>query len=178
MYDETGNLPRIYLGTDTRMSSICAGAMLAIIAPKLLLFINSKLRKKELLWGFLGVLSTLFIISLLIRNNHFRDTFRFSLQELATCLLILLGPILGWTPQSLRKAIQSRFVQLIGVSSYCIYLSHLMLILLFQKLFVSSQGSFHVLIDFAFASTTIVIGIILYWITDKPFEAMRLRFRR
>lgn len=178
IYDDTGNLSRIYLGTDTRMSSICAGAILAILAPKLAHFINSNFQKRIFLCAVGISIPILLVISLLIRNNHFRDTFRYSMQELAICLLILIGPILGWTPLKLKKTLETRIVQMIGVSSYCIYLSHLILILVFQQLFSSPRKPNQFLLDLAFATTAISLGTALYLITDKPFETMRRKYRR
>jgi peptidoglycan/LPS O-acetylase OafA/YrhL len=178
IYDATGNLPRIYLGTDTRMSSICAGAILAIVSQNVHYSTNLKLAKNNWLYILSFVVSTMFIVSLTIRNPHFRDILRFSLQELATCLLITLGPILGWTPKILRRIIQLRLVQIIGRSSYCIYLSHLMLLLFFQTLTTDFEGPFLILIELVIAAITLFIGVLLYLTTDKPFERMRTRFRR
>jgi peptidoglycan/LPS O-acetylase OafA/YrhL len=177
-HDDTGNLPRIYLGTDTRMSSICAGAVLAILARNSNLISYLRIKKKFLLPLAYIIILISFVLSLTIRTFHFRDTLRFTLQEISTCLLVTLGPILGWTSHYLKHLIQSRIIQLIGLASYCIYLSHLMVMLAVERHLSYSNGVSSEFIKIASSVLSILIGILLYLISDKPFEGMRLRFRQ
>ena len=178
IYDETANIPRIYLGTDTRLSSICAGAILAIVSSneKLVAKALEFSSKRILLLNFLIIF--FYIFSLAWRQENFRDTFRFTLQELGTCFLIFVGPVLGRMSKELNTLIRLKFIQLVGLSSYCIYLSHLIIILLLRGKLNSSDTEQNILITVFLTMVCLVIGISIYYVADKPFDRFRMRFRR
>ena len=177
IYDETGNLPRIYLGTDTRMSSICAGAILSILTTntsfmtKVLQISNKKIVVANLFLLFI------LIFSLIVRQQGFRDTLRFSIQELAICWIILIGPVLERLHKQVRAVINWRLIQLIGHSSYCIYLSHSIVIFVSVKynyFFDSNLVEIAKILNILLSS---IFGILIYRIVDKPFERVRTKLR-
>lgn len=175
-HDSTGNLPRIYLGTDTRLSSICAGGVIAIFAPRLLVRYSKVSNKSNCI---LTVSILFMILSLTFRNSIFRDSLRFTIQELSICLVIITGVVLKAWPDWLIAIARLSLIQRIGVSSYSIYLSHLTLLILF----VNTSLYKHLAVSNFLLSTimgfiVIVVGIGLHSIVDSPFERMRKSFRR
>ena len=77
-------------------------------------------------WGTAATAVAILLVSLIVRDDFFRDTFRYSLQSAATCLLILGGLIHPVQPQRVfGKIVNSRLVQWTGLASYSIYLAHL-----------------------------------------------------
>lgn len=178
IHDETGNMARIYLGTDTRMSAICSGAMLALLAE------NNSFKRSLTHLTFnriflIGLtIPTLIFSSLVWRQENFRDTLRFSLQELATCLAILLLVVLGRIPKILKVFISLRIVQIIGVASYCIYLSHLILIIFILGQINQSNSESSWIFRISLTIIALTVGTVLYTIADRPFEKFRARSRR
>lgn len=174
-YDETGNLPRIYYGTDTRMSSICVGALIALLTLNWLPR-KDQVKRQNLVFLVLGSIG--FLFSLIIRDLHFRDSFRYTVQELSIAFVIISGPVLGKWPKLLNAFMNSRSIQMIGRASYSIYLSHLSIIYLVeQKMFIKNNLSYYAKVAILI-SLSLIIGIVLHRITDAPFENMRQKYRR
>ncbi|QRZ61850.1 acyltransferase [Rothia sp. ZJ932] len=137
---------RIYFGTDTRVEAIAIGTLTAIW--------YFKHRSTEYLRGteytarhgyevvpgearersipVLGqtyipvVAVALYLVSLVIRDEAFRETLRYSMQAIAAALVILWGLTerRGALGQKLHDALQWRVLQVLGLSSYSIYLLH------------------------------------------------------
>jgi peptidoglycan/LPS O-acetylase OafA/YrhL len=173
--DLTDNVPRIYYGTDTRASSLAAGVILALIlqnrsGSRSLDKVNELIKSRYSFWLAIGI----FVASLLFRDPFFRDTLRFTIQELATMLVIGGALNEGSWPRIIRKIAERRVVSLIGLSSYCIYLSHLILINFGSKVveLESIVGKFLLFV------VSMLVGIVAYLTLDKPFEKVRSRYRR
>lgn len=122
---------RIYYGSDTRLDGIAWGVLAAIAfhflqEKGLLDHAVSRILGSD--WTFISALCV-YIMSLLIRDEWFRDTFRYTLQSIAACSVIIYGLLPG--VGSLRRAFytvaQWRAVALVGLASYSIYLVHLLL---------------------------------------------------
>ena len=176
LHDETGNLPRIYLGTDTRISSICIGGLLAILSPTII-------KRKSLTKAtsiFLVFVSTFTIFStLLIRDSFFRDSIRFTLQEISVAILIFTGVVVKLWPSFLNALARNRLIQKIGLASYSIYLSHLILIILFTILFdfKTTQTEYQIT-QLVLIVGVVATGIALHHLFDLPFEKQRQKYRR
>ena len=117
-YGDTGNLLRIYAGTDTRISSICIGAFVALLTregakPNKLIRVITKYPITALI-----VSQTLLVMSLLIRDQFFRDTLRYSIQEAAIFLAITTGPVINSWPTFLQFISRMRSVKNIATASY------------------------------------------------------------
>lgn len=120
---------RIYYGSDTRMDGIAWGVLAAVAFHWM--------QSKELLSSQLGrqlahdrifvCAIAIYVFSLVYRDETFRDTFRYSLQSLAACAVILYGllPGEGLIRRMFYHISQLRIVALIGLASYSIYLVHL-----------------------------------------------------
>ncbi len=175
----TGNLPRIYFGTDTRISSIASGALVAILASSE--HERSKFIKFLSKHSILTITVTIFIFvtSLLIRDPFFRDTFRYTLQEVAISLLIITGPVLNSWPKLLQLACNNSIVQRIGKSSYSIYLSHMTVLLAINTLFGFAASQINLYI-WAVVSGIIcvLLGYAAHTCFDAPFESKRMSARR
>ena len=123
---------RIYYGSDTRVDAIAFGILTAIAfhhAANRPGHTNRITTTSQKDWTiFLAII--LFVASLVLRNEWFRYTFRFSFQALAACLVILYG--FGSGNSAIRTAfnflVRLKAVQLLGLASYSIYLIHLIVI--------------------------------------------------
>jgi peptidoglycan/LPS O-acetylase OafA/YrhL len=178
-YDGTENLSRIYFGTDTRASSICVGGILALLFdnPKFLM----QARDFSTRWrAYLPVvLATFLFSSLLIRDLHFRDTFRYTLQEIFISILIATGPVLNIWPRLIKQISESSPAQIIGKSSYCLYLSHPLILFGFSFIHFSGKSTQnHFVWIFLEAILCLSLGIVAHQLFDKPFEKYRIAARR
>ncbi len=118
---------RIYFGTDTRLEAIAIGVLAAVWYARVT---REGAAGAPPWWGrdrVLVLAVLLYLGSLLIRDELFRETVRYSVQAVAACLVVLWGlhgptgrlgtralAVMRWTP-----------VQLLGLASYSIYLLHL-----------------------------------------------------
>jgi peptidoglycan/LPS O-acetylase OafA/YrhL len=178
-YGDTGNLLRIYVGTDTRISSICSGALIAILVQSK----KEKIRELEIkLWLktciFIAI-TALFLISLTVRNLEFRNTFRYTLQEISIALLLISGPVLDIWPKFIQKIAKLPIVQEVGKSSYTIYLSHPIIYLILNALEERFDLNIHTAVWKIFCGfTAIIVGMISHRLVDLPFENRRQQARR
>jgi peptidoglycan/LPS O-acetylase OafA/YrhL len=118
----------IYYGTHTRIDAIALGVLTA-----LLMHYWSRQGDRARLkagmgsdWVLIGAVVA-YLASLVVRDAFFRDTIRYNIQSAATCAVILWG--FSSRPSPFRRAVfavlELRGLQLLGLASYSIYLSHL-----------------------------------------------------
>ncbi len=133
---------RIYFGTDTRVEAIGIGTLVAIwyfthrSSPRITGQLSSAHPSHEgqgnravptLGKTFIPVIAlALYLFSLVIRDEAFRETLRYSIQAIAAAMVILWGLTEVRSPlgQKLHDFLQWRFLQVLGLSSYSIYLLH------------------------------------------------------
>lgn len=173
-HDSTGNLPRIYFGSDCRMSGIALGGLVAILQHHASSSpgsswkkFSSMLSSQVALWVALIVL----LVSLVIRNEFFRDTFRFSLQESCAAVLVLTAASAHGWPKLFSVLAENRIVQCIGLSSYTVYLSHLAIFALLQ-----TQLNIRLPV-WLMVPVTLAVGYLLHLLLDAPFEKYRRSWR-
>lgn len=169
---------RIYYGSDTRLDGIAWGVIAAITFH----WLQERewphgpgVRAVASDWAFVGALG-LYLFSLVYRDEWFRDTFRYTLQSLAACLVILYGLLPGDGPirRIFYSVSQWRLVSMIGLASYSIYLVHLVLMnFLRDSLNVSLPGSVVVL-----SLIGIGAGMVVYKVIEVPAHKWSLRIRR
>ena len=178
-HDDTGNPARIYFGTDARISSIASGGLVALLAS--IPLANRKIVK--LLSSHriyvLVLTASLFLISLSIRDQFFRDTFLYTIQELSISLLILSGPVLNAWPEPLRRVSNNSVIQAIGKSSYSLYLSHQSVILAISTVLHSVESQINPYFWKALTGVTcLCLGYVAHKCFDAPFELRRKSARR
>lgn len=174
-----GTSERIYYGTDTRMGDIAIGVLAAVV-----LHLWLEKGSPATWWSraigsdvaFIAALG-LYVLSLVIRDEWFRDTFRFLFQTIAASVVILYG-FLG--PASRLKAFFHaasawRPVALIGLASYSIYLVHLTMIDAVRSLFVGWPAWASVLVMTAIGTFA---GIAIYKAVEVPVLRWRQRHER
>ncbi len=159
---------RTYYASDARMDSIAFGCALAFIMHARLaedLLQRRTARRTLIVAGVLGLL-----VSLLWRGEEFRSIWRYSLQGLALTPLFYYSVT---TPATWEFSfLNTRVMKKIGVYSYSIYLTHLVII-------SNLQPAMHARVAVALASA--VISLVLAWAIDRfidqPLHEVRLRFR-
>lgn len=170
-----GDSSRIYYGSDTRLDGIAYGVLIALLyhawqrrgepSSRLFRAIGSPVAP------YIAVVA--YLATLAIRDEWFRDTFRFSIQSIAACALILYGLTArtGLTQRAFSAISVWKPVELIGLASYSIYLVHLTVILLMQPLVASLPA---VLSAPALMLFGVAVGIAMYVWVEKPAHRLRL----
>lgn len=157
---------RTYMATDTRVDSILFGCALAVW--------NNPVRdlsahSRQQWWKFLGPLGgALLLASLLVRDDVFRETIRYSIQGIALTALFIAAiqayqrPPFSW--------LNARPLVLIGELSYSIYLVHLTAIFALQQLLPDANKLLLGLI--AFAAAFSLAWCMYHWI-EIPSAKLR-----
>jgi peptidoglycan/LPS O-acetylase OafA/YrhL len=173
--DATNNLSRIYFGTDCRISSIVVGGLLALWLHR-----DSSFRIVERynmamcknIAFYLSIL--LFIFTLVVRESHFRDTLRFSIQEIAAVMLCYVSVRMRF-PSYIDKLALSKLVQAIGKSSYSTYLVHHIFMFGLGAFFERDISTSNYIIKATIIVLSFCVGYIAHRILDQPFEKLRNR---
>lgn len=172
---------RIYYGSDTRADSLAWGILAAIAlykwqrsgAPR-----GWFQRISGSQWVLVGAV-LVFLVSLVIRDDWFRQTLRYSLQSVSTCVVVLYGftAAPGVVHKAFTAVCRIRPVQIIGLASYSIYLVHLSLIVAIDEYTETLPLPMHVAIGTALS---VGIGIAMYWWIEIPARKLyeRIRNRR
>ncbi len=115
---------RTYYATDTRIDSILFGCILAIIKNPAKDIGGTKIppTAMALLFGS----AVLFLISLLYRQENFRESIRYSIQGIA--LMPIFYCCIKYNQNLLFSWLNTRWIKKIGVYSYCIYLIHFVIL--------------------------------------------------
>lgn len=125
---DLGTADRIYYGSDTRMDGIAWGALAAVWyhhwtanGSKINRFATFA-SSKWTLWGAIALYLTSFVIT----DDWFRDTLRYTVHAISACAIILYGmlPGQGSTRRLFYRISSLPMVNIVGASSYCIYLVH------------------------------------------------------
>jgi peptidoglycan/LPS O-acetylase OafA/YrhL len=116
---------RITAGTDTRIDSIGYGCLFSVIAERA----RTEARWSRLMdnlrrpvWA--GVAALLLLVSLLIRNDQFRETLRYSIQGAAFFPIFAALFFSSSTLPAVDRVLSSIPARWIGLFSYSLYLWH------------------------------------------------------
>ncbi len=167
---------RIYYGSDTRLDSIAWGILAALAfhhslrrPGRIRSLVQTCARDGALVTAFL-----LYLASLVVRDEWFRETFRFTFQALAACIVILYG--FGDNASFIRVAFNAvtrlRIVQFIGLASYSIYLVHLTA--MYYSTRIVSELPTAATIPILIVVGTIP-GMLMYLAVEKPVQRLRRR---
>lgn len=162
------SINRTYMGTDTRLDSILFGCLLAVWQNPMV----DERRGSAQLWAFLLLpLGALGIVaSLLIRDEAFRETLRYSLQGLA--LIPLFSAAIRYPDWWVFRWLNLRPLVKLGALSYALYLVHLGVIYTVRDaLHVQSS----VMIGIVAFVIALSIALALHKFVEKPFAALRRR---
>jgi peptidoglycan/LPS O-acetylase OafA/YrhL len=158
---------RTYMATDTRVDSILYGCALAVW------WNPDRLQLSEERWKRLysPAAVALLIACLVVRNEIFRETLRYSLQGVAlTVLFISAMRFPFWTPM---RVLNSKVLSFLGVLSYSLYLLHFAVIIGVQRIYPLmvplAQGVLAL-------TTSLACAYILYVTVEKPCAKLRRRF--
>ncbi|HEY4104156.1 MAG TPA: acyltransferase [Polyangiaceae bacterium] len=161
---------RTYVASDTRFDSILFGCALAVYGNPVLDATN----KRESIWKYvflpLGVLTLL--ATFVVRDQHFRESVRYSLQGLA--LIPIFVCAVRYPDWGVMKVLNLRPVAFIGVLSYSLYLIHHVVFFAFSQKF---QPRFGLL---AVSLATLLVTLALAWLVqvtiERPCARLRKRF--
>jgi peptidoglycan/LPS O-acetylase OafA/YrhL len=162
--------PRTYMGSDTRFDSPLMGALLACLCR--LREQNGQPVTSLANWSLpAGLL--LILISFLIRDPIFRETFRYSIQNIgiALCLFgILYGPALSWP----RRLLASGPLHGLGVISYSLYLWHIFILYLAIRFSPAEMPRLAVAAGAAVAA--LAVAYLSWRFLEKGMERFKARF--
>ncbi|KAF1043024.1 MAG: O-acetyltransferase OatA [Herbaspirillum frisingense] len=162
------SMERTYYATDARIDSILYGCILAML--KLPDALHGALHKPAA--RTIGVTAgiVLLLLTLLVRDDVFRETLRYSLQGIA------LIPLFFYSvshPRSFPfRLLNLRWVQRVGIYSYSIYLSHE--VLLSNVDWVSDHAALNILVALALS---LLFAMAVDRLIDAPLRVVRARFR-
>ncbi|MGV3017184.1 acyltransferase family protein [Rothia sp. 88186D007BW] len=186
LHDAGASADRIYFGTDTRMEAIAIGMLTALWYHRYArdeIVLGRKItgrhyRPGALAWGgrtipllgrnwvFCAALGV-YLLTLVIRDDTFRDTVRYSLQAWAASAIMLWGLVASRQPlgAAVHRFLAWRPLQLIGLSSYSIYLVH-------DVLFKALEPHLHGLPNPAqvalLAPLGVAAGVAIYLVVEVP----------
>lgn len=167
---------RIYAGTDTRLDSILYGALAAVI-------LQSRWRQRFIelcaTWPVLLASAIALVACFLVRDEFFRQTFRYSIQGIALAP-IFVALCYPRRVGALQHLLESRPFRLMGLWSYSLYLFHATAIVVAEHVtgidYTAGPGA----LTFAWyaiaLSLTAVFSLGSYYGVEKPFMGMRRRF--
>jgi peptidoglycan/LPS O-acetylase OafA/YrhL len=169
LHDAADAAARIYYSTDTRLDSIAWGVLTATLLHLWNARGSRTTRAVRVLSGpsTIYVALALFVLSLIIRDEVFRDTFRFTLQSIAACLIIVFGllPGSGATRRSIFWVSTLPVISGLGLASYSIYLVHLPLMSL---LFPFTQDWPRTLSVSLLSALGVAAGYAIYRVVEIP----------
>ena len=178
--DGYNEILRIMRGTDSRMSAIAVGGLLAIFVSQFMKRLNLNL-SIFYNWQFILACSCfLLILSRRYDSSLVIDVFQFNLSELSIGLVIMHVAIrdkkVGF---SVFNLLNLKLLQVIGLCSYSIYLSHMIFIESLEAVGIFNIGILKMdLIGSIFKIILgVIIGIICHKLFDAPFESRRARYR-
>jgi len=159
---------RMYVSTDTRIDSIVFGCILAVVHNPVLDDPPCSERWLKRFWFPLGL--ALVVLSFLPRQPWFDQTLRYTLQGLALMPIFLVT--VRWPDWWPCRPLNHRWVRLVGVLSYAMYLVHTTVIRLVEQLTQS-----RIVLALLSAVATLAVSYVLHRTIEVPFIEWRKRLR-
>lgn len=162
---------RTYYGTDTRIDSILFGCILALTRNPLDQESSKKISFK--VWFCLSAAGLALLATLVVRNEFFRETLRYSIQGLA--LMPIFYYAVKHHQHPVFHCLNWSWIRRLGVYSYTIYLSHNIVIGYLRKYEFFSSNVVFVIVAAAAIATFIAFLIDKY--VDSYFRVLRSKLR-
>ena len=159
-----------YMATELRVDSIAWGALLAWLVSKYSSSTLSKIFDKKMAIG-LGV--TILILCLVLRDERFRESLRYSLQGLAL-LPIFYATLYGRSANSIKGLLQNKYLVMVGKLSYSLYLYHWLALVLANLIVGSDKLTYSWMIFYYFLS--IILAVASYRFIEVPSLVLRKRY--
>jgi peptidoglycan/LPS O-acetylase OafA/YrhL len=157
---------RTYMASDTRVDSILFGCALAVWNNPVL--DDVALRERRWKYAYVPVALLTIAVCVLVRNQAFRETLRYSLQGAAlTGIFIAAIRFREWLPMRLLNL---RPVAFIGVLSYTLYLLHYAVIAAVQWRFSYAHPALQAGLAF---SISMGLAWVMYVVIEKPCARLR-----
>jgi peptidoglycan/LPS O-acetylase OafA/YrhL len=153
--------------SDTRADSILFGCVLACLETTGIcerIWLRPRL-ERWVLPASVGLL----LVTLVVRNDVFRETLRYTLQAVA--IAPMLYYVVHFPQGKIGQLLNSRMLARLGILSYSLYLLHATVLLEANRLLHSRL--FAAIVAFIVAVTLAEVTRIL---VERPFEQMRKRF--
>lgn len=158
---------RVYTGTDTRLDSILFGCVLAIGFNPVIDNVDRLSRRQWTLVA--GTAVAVLLISIAMRGEPFRQTFRYSIQGLA--LMPVFVYVIRFSDSGMTRFFDTKLLVHIGDLSYALYVTHYTVMFSVQK---------WITVD-PFLTVTITLAVsygiarIIRILVEKPVARMRDR---
>ena len=150
--------------TDTRADSLAFGALAAVmLRSRLSAVIAAGLRSPVLLAGAAGLL----ILTVVLRNDAFRDTWRYTLQGVS---LLVLVPASTLPENALARLFSQPWLMAVGRLSYGLYLWHWLVLMLAGR--VAPNG---LRFTVCFTVLTVLLTLASWRLIERPSIALRRR---
>lgn len=172
-FDHAEGAMRTYMGTDTRIDSILFGCVTAIAAR---LYGDRLMHRHTLAIACFFLGGALLLISLLVRAEFFRETFRYTLQGIAL-IPIVAGLVFAPSLSIFRGLLEWKPAAYIGKLSYSLYLYHYLAAML-ASWYCATRGLdlFGATWIAIFLGVAFPMAIASYHGVERPFMSLRRRF--
>ncbi|TXT40171.1 MAG: acyltransferase 3 [Comamonadaceae bacterium] len=154
-----------YYATDTRIDSIAYGCVLAVLGYKRIFNIETKV---VFLIGIIGL-----VLSLLYRDEYFRNTYRYTLQGIS--LYLVFGEVIfSEKLDVVRKILSNKLIVYVGKLSYSMYLYHwFAVVLMMYYLGVAELKSVW---QIGYWSIAVGMSMLSYYFVEKPTLRLRIKY--
>ena len=164
------NMGYTYMATEARIDSIAWGAGLAWLgnrhsAERLVRFFDNKIA--------ISISVGLLLACLLIRDERFRESIRYTLQGIALVPLFYVT-LHGQTLRHFTRMLTSKVLILIGKLSYSIYLYHWLALVIANWLVSTEKLSAQWLLPYYLI--TVCLSVASYKLIEKPSLVLRRKF--
>jgi len=165
---------RLSEATDTRVDSILFGCMLAIVGNPAL--DKSRLSERQWKWILFPMSMVGLLLVFLIRNEGFRETFRYTLQGLF--LFPVFITVIRFPTWGVARVLNWRWVTFIGLLSYTLYLQHDWMSEAVRET-LARFGYHSALLAYGIAGVlSLLLSTAVYYAVELPFAALRKRISR
>ena len=161
---------RIFFATDTRLDSILFGCVLAVVGNPAVEQ-DWQVSDRILKYILLPLGLVLLLLSLVIRADEFRDTFRYTIQGIALFPIFIAAiRFSDWGP---FRILNWNWVRFVGVLSYSLYLVHFVVI---KALQATAPGLGMVGIAIVSLILSVVISYAIYRLAEVPAVKIKQKF--